>query len=89
MRSAVCDRNDELITGRRDDLAACVIARTVRSMFSVRKGDRVGIKELGGKVSGPYVVTGFSGFDVEVTCVRTGRRMVVLQSDLCQYSGSR
>jgi hypothetical protein len=56
-------------------------------MFSVSKGDRVGIKELGGKVSGPYVVSGFSGFDVEVTCVRTGRRMVVLQSDLCRYPG--
>ena len=64
-------------------------AGTVHPMFSVRKGDRVGIKELGGKVSGPYVVSGFSGFDVEVTCTRTGRRMVVLQSDLCQYSSSR
>lgn len=56
-------------------------------MFSVRKGDRVGVKELGGRVSGPFVVTGFSGGDVEVTCVRTGRRMIVLQSDLCPYGG--
>lgn len=55
-------------------------------MFSVRKGDRVGVKEYTGKVSGPYVVSGFSGGDVEITCVRTGRRMIVVQSDLCPYS---
>jgi hypothetical protein len=58
-------------------------------MFSVSKGDRVGIRELSGKVSGPYIVSGFSGFDVEVTCARTGRRMIVLQSDLCPWSGGR
>lgn len=52
-------------------------------MFSVKIGDWVGVKELGGRVSGPYVVRAHVGYDVEIACVRTGRRMVVLSEDIC------
>lgn len=47
-----------------------------------RVGDKVGLRSYDGKVSGPYVVRAHVGFDVEIQCLRTGRRMVVLAEDL-------
>lgn len=52
-------------------------------MYGVKVGDWVGLQEGGGRVSGPYVVRGFQNSDVEIADVSTGRRIIVLASDIC------
>jgi len=71
-----------------DGLARDIGRRTVREMRDVRVGDWVGVEGLGGRVEGPYKVRSLSGYDAEVVCVRTGRRMLVAVGDLRKNPGN-
>lgn len=51
-------------------------------MREVRVGQWVGVVGVGGRVEGPYKVRAVYSIEVEVVCVRTGRRMVVLIDDI-------
>lgn len=58
-------------------------------MRRVQVNDRVFVREMTGRLSGPYLVRAFRGYDVEIQCCRTGRRMVVLEESLCPPPSKR
>ena len=49
---------------------------------NLQVGRKVGLRSYTNRVSGPYVVKRWIGHDVEIQCLKTGRRMTVAVDDI-------